>query len=387
MSKTPSGGHFWNTKINGGVDYTEMGMNGFSEKQTAETFKRKEYRFLVVAEKFQTGFDQPLLHTMYVDRKLAGVHAVQTLSRLNRVVNPGKEETMVLDFANEADDIKKAFEPYYDLVLLQEATDPHVLYDLQDGLASFHFYTEAEINRFAELYFGKRSTQDKLHAALASVIDFYKDASKEERADFKRKLTDYVRLYAFLSQVINFVDPDLEKLYIFGRFLLRKLPPTGDTLPVEVQRNIDMDSYTQKKTFSGKIKLERGIRELEAICPKGSHLQPGADPEALSKIIHELNERFGTDFTEDDKVFLKHLEERLAEDAGLEASVKVNPPENARLTFDQVLDDRVQEMIDANFKFYKQINDDPEFGKFFSDWLFDRYLHSKQTNVEPAGHP
>uniref|UniRef100_A0A7V4G6J3 Type I restriction endonuclease subunit R n=1 Tax=Desulfobacca acetoxidans TaxID=60893 RepID=A0A7V4G6J3_9BACT len=370
---------FSGTVRDGGQDYTEAGMNGFPDTQTAKTFERPEYRFLIVAEKFQTGFDQPLLHTMYVDRKLAGVHAVQTLSRLNRV-RPGKEETVVLDFANEAEAIKEAFEPYYDRILLSEATDPNLLYDLQTRLANFQFYTQAEIDRFAQIYFNPKATQDKLHAALAPAVDRFHDATKEEQVDFRGQLNDYVRLYAFLSQVITFFDPDLEKLYVFGRFLLRKCVIEGEPLPKEVLQAIDMESYRLAQTRKGKIKLERGTTEVEPIGPKAHQPAPN-EKEALSRIIQELNERFGTDFSEEDRVFIQQLEERLAADPGLEASVKVNPPENARLTFDHVLNDRVQEMIDANFKFYKQINDDPEFGKFFSDWLFDRYLRSKKANA------
>jgi type I restriction enzyme, R subunit len=370
---------FSGTVRDGGINYTEASMNGFSESQTAETFKRPEYRFLVVAEKFQTGFDQPLLHTMYVDRKLAGVHAVQTLSRLNRV-HPGKEETLVLDFANEAEAIKEAFEPYYDRILLSEATDPNLLYDLQHRLADFKFYSEAEVSRFAEIYFNPKATQDKLHSALVPVVDRFEGATKEEKVDFRGYLTDYVRFYAFLSQVITFVDTDLEKLYVFGRLLLRKCLIKGESLPLEIQQAIDMESYRLAQTHKGKITMERGTAEIEPIGPKGGHFRL-EEPEALSKIILELNERFGTDFTEDDKVFIKQLEEKLAVDAGLEASIRVNPPENARLTFDHVLNDGLQEMIDANFKFYKKINDDPEFGEFFSNLLYDRYLRGKQASL------
>jgi type I restriction enzyme R subunit len=369
---------FSGTVRDGGVNYTEARMNGFPDLQTAKTFERSEYRFLIVAEKFQTGFDQPFLHTMYVDRKLAGVHAVQTLSRLNRV-HPGKEETMVLDFGNEAEAIKEAFEPYYDRILLSEGTDPNLLYDLQNSLADFQFYTQSEVNQFAKTYFDSKATQAKLHAALVPVVDRFKAATKEDQVEFRGQLTDYVRLYAFLSQVITFVDPDLEKLYVFGRLLLRKCVIEGEPLPKEIQQAIDMESYRLTPTHKGRIKLERGTAEVEPIGSK-PHQPPPELQEALSKIIQELNERFGADFNEDDRVFIQQLEERLAADPGLDASVRVNPPENARLTFDHVLNDRVQEMIDANFKFFKQINDDPEFSKFFSDWLFDRYLESKHQN-------
>lgn len=376
---------FSGTVNDGGNLCTESNMNGHPETQTANLFKRDEYRFLIVANKFQTGFDQPLLHTMYVDKKLGGVHAVQTLSRLNRV-HPGKEETMVLDFANEAEDIQEAFEPYYEKTLLKEGTDPNLLYDLQTQLADFHFYTEAEINSFAEIYFDPKAAQDKLHAALSPIVDRYLSAGEKERIEFRGKLTDYIRLYAFLSQVISFIDTDLEKLYIFARLLSRKLPVPREELPREIQQNINMDSYRVQKIRNGKIKLERGNIEIEPIGPKGGYVPSPEEIEQLSLIIQELNQRFGTDFTDEDRVFIRQLEEKLADDSALKASVHVNPPENARLTFDHVVNDRLQDMIDSNFKFYKQVTDNQEFSKTFLDWLFERYLRSMQPQGELQLH-
>ena len=370
---------FSGTVHDAGIDYTETNMNGFPETHTAETFKQDAYRILIVANKFQTGFDQPLLHTMYVDKKLGGVNAVQTLSRLNRTY-PDKNETMVLDFANEAEEIQKAFAPYYEKTLLAEGTDPNLLYDLQTKLTDFHFYSEAEVNRFAEIYFDAKGTQDKLYAALEPVIERYKEALGGERADFKGHLTDYVRLYAFLSQVITFVDADLEKLYVFGRLLLRKLPVSWERLPVEIQQNIDIESYRIKQTSNGKIVLPRGTTEIEPIGPKEIYTLGQEELEPLSQIIQMLNEHFGTDFTEDDKLCIREIEQRLAGNEALEASVRVNPPENARLTFDHVVNDLLQDMIDGHFKFYKQVNDDPEFAKNFLDWLFERYLGRSKKN-------
>src|SRR5579883_2078863 len=183
--------------VDGGITFDEASMNGgISESKTAETFKGDEYRILIVANKFQTGFDQPLLHTMYVDKKLGGVNAVQTLSRLNRVY-PGKEETMVLDFANEAEHIQQSFQPYYEKTLLSQSTDPNLLYDLQAELAAFDLYTEDEVNRFAELYFNPKSTQDKLQAALAPAVERFQDATPQEQHDFRHKLNHYARTYAF----------------------------------------------------------------------------------------------------------------------------------------------------------------------------------------------
>ena len=252
---------FSSTIRDGGIDYTEANMNGFSEKQTAEVFKRPENRFLVVANKFQTGFDQPLLHTMYVDKKLGGVNAVQTLSRLNRV-HPKKKETMVLDFANEADQIQKAFQPYYERTLLSEATDPNLLYDLEHKLGEFPVYEPNDVEAFAKIFFHPQATQGQLYAALAPQVERYKEMEKKERLDFRDKLTDYIRLYAFLSQIISFADADLEKLYAFVRLLRRYLPGEREELPVEIQENIDIDSYRIKHQWKGKISLERGTARL-----------------------------------------------------------------------------------------------------------------------------
>lgn len=359
-----------------GAEYSEAGMNGFPESQTVETFKHDEYRFLIVANKFQTGFDQPLLHTMYVDKKLGGVNAVQTLSRLNRI-HPDKHETMVLDFANEAEEIRKAFEPYYDRTLLSEGTDPNTLYDLRTRLADFHFYTEHEVDRFAAVWFSPKGEQSKLHSILDPVVNKYRAAEENEKVDFRGLLNDYIRLYAFLSQILPFSDADLEKLYVFGRLLIRKLPVSRDRLPVEIQQNIDMESYRVQKTRNGKIALSRGARELEPIKPKNAYTPQPEELEPLSQILKELNERFGTEFTEDDKVFIQQLEARLHSDTALEASARVNTPANLRLTFDHVVNDRLQEMINTNFKFYRKVVDDPEFAAFFLDWLFQRYLQGK----------
>ena len=308
-----------------------------------------------------------------VDKKLGGVNAVQTLSRLNRTY-PGKNETMVLDFANEAEEIQQAFAPYYEKTLLSEGTDPNLLYDLQTRLAGFHFYSEDDVNRFAVIYFDPKGTQDKLYAVLAPVVDRYEEASNEEKANFKGHLTDYVRLYAFLSQIITFVDTDLEKLYVFGRLLLRKLPASLERLPLEIQQNIDIESYRINQTSKGSITLPRGTKEIEPIGPKEIYTLGQAELEPLSQIIQELNEHFGTDFTEEDKLCIREIEQRLANNSALEASVRVNPPENARLTFDLVVNDLLQDMIDGHFKFYKHVNDDPEFAKTFLDLLFERYL-------------
>src|SRR5207249_10311730 len=230
----------------------------------------------------QTGFDQPLLHTMYVDKKLGGVNAVQTLSRLNRT-QPEKKGTMVLDFANEADEIKASFEPYYETTLLSEATDPNLLYEIQTRLAAFPVYAEADVDAFAKVFFDPKATQDRLYAVLAPMVERFHALPEGEQQDFRAQLTDNVRLYAFLAQVLTFADADLEKLYVFARHLRRLLPADRAELPREVQQNIDMESYRIQQTGSGRIALERKTGLLDPMSTKD---QRGAAQEAMDHLSH-----------------------------------------------------------------------------------------------------
>ena len=311
---------------------------------------------------------------MYVDKKLKGLHAVQTLSRLNRVY-PGKTETFVLDFANEAGDIQKAFEPYYERTALSEASDPNLLYDLQTRIDGFHLFTTDEVDKFAEIYFSLKGTQDRLYAALQPAVQRYKEIEKEDQSLFRAALGDYTRLYSFLSQIISFVDPDLEKLFVYARLLVRRLPVERERLPLEIQQAIDLESYRLEKTSEGAIKLVRGKGEIKPENPLTSGAFP-TDLEALSKIIQELNQRFGTDFNDDDRLVIRQIEDRLFQDERLEQTIRVNAPENAMLTFRQVLEDLLQEMIDTHFKFYKQVDANPEFAETLTKFLFERYRSS-----------
>jgi len=368
---------FSGTVRDGGLDYTEAGMNGFSEKQTATVFKQQDYRFLVVAEKFQTGFDEPLLHTMYVDKKLSGLNAVQTLSRLNRV-HSDKFETMVLDFANEADDIQEAFQRYYEASILSEGSDPNLLYDLQRKLLDREIFAEDEVSAFAVVYFNPDATQDRLYGVLVEPAQRFGDLGDEERAAFRKDLASFTRMYAFLSQVITFIDSDLESLYHFSRYLLRRLPGEEKGLPLEVQQAIDLASFSIRQLSSGMPPLEPGKGELKPLTGGSDQIALIEEKEPLSRIIEELNERFGTEFSDDDRVFIEELENRLGQHPGLEASVRANTAENARLTFDHVVADLLQDMVETNFELYKRVTDDPGFGRFFKDLLYGRY----RDNVE-----
>lgn len=372
-----------------GDEFTEPSMNGFPESQTAEVFKREDYRILIVANKFQTGFDQPLLHTMYVDKRLGGVNAVQTLSRLDRTY-PDKEDTMVLDFENEADLIQRSFQPYYEKTLLTEATNPNELYDFEYGLKEYHIFEEEDVETFAKEYFSPKGKQEKLHSILSPIVGRYLEKPKEEQHDFRTLAKRYIRLYSYLSHVIPFRDVDLEKLYQFLRHLHRKLPVSRDRLPVEIIENINMDSYRIQQTSSGKIVLEDEEGRLRPTREPENLRRPEEELTPLSIIIQEINDRYGADFTDADKIkhFSEDMERRLVENEKLSraADPEVNTKDNFKLIFNDYFDDVLNDMIDSNLDLYTKINDDKDFGNIFKKALFDsvyRYLTVGKKKDKP----
>jgi type I restriction enzyme R subunit len=359
-----------------GMEHTERSMNGFPDSRTAHEFDRDEYRFLIVANKYQTGFDQPLLHTMYVDKKLGGVNAVQTLSRLNRT-HPQKEETVVLDFANEADTIREAFQPYYERTTLQDGTDPGLLYDLEHQIREYGIVTDRDLDDFAEIWFSGDGTQKEMHGVLDRCVDRYEHATEEEQNDFRQHLSKFVRLYAFLAQVVPFEDVELEKLYVLAKPLLSKLLARLDPsdIPRELLQYVDIDSYRIQETHTGGMELEQGQQPLppqKESDGSGPASQPEKEP--LSKILEALNEQFGYDFDEDDRVFIEQLHKNVRDSEAVRKSIEVNSESDARLTFDSVAEDELQEMIDKNFKLYKKIVDNDRFGRMLFDFLFDRTI-------------
>jgi type I restriction enzyme R subunit len=244
-----------------GQSYTEVGMNkGIKESELPERFASEHYQVLLVAEKYQTGFDQPLLHTMYVDKRLSGIHAVQTLSRLNRTA-PGKEDTFVLDFANDADEIYAAFKPYYEVTPPGEPTDPHQLYDLQHRLEEARVFTEEEVNEFAEIWFKNRSEPTagdhrKINALLDQAVTRYQALDEDHQDQFKGQLTSFRNLYAFLAQIIPYQDSSLEKLYTYGRFLLSKLPRRTDDTTFQLEDEVSLQYYRLQKISEGRLTWE-----------------------------------------------------------------------------------------------------------------------------------
>lgn len=362
-----------------GKKHTESNMNaGVPQTQTADHFHKPEYRFLVVANKFQTGFDEPLLTAMYVDKRLGGVRAVQSLSRLNRT-HPGKTTTYVLDFANEAESIQAAFADYYGTTRLKEGTDPNLLYDLQHKLNASGFFTAGEEDQLAQTWYAARQegTLDQrhpqIHNALQPAVERYEQAPDDEKLAFRDMLKKYARTYSFLGQLLPFVDPDLEKLYVFVRLLLKRLPAKGTGLPTEVVDQVELGAYNLKETHEGKIDIEPD-GELKAQKGKGKRAQHQADLATLSTIVRLLNEQFGLNIAEDEgEDFLENLLEKLMNNESLAKSVEVNTPDDARLTFREVINDIMQDMLDVNFKMYKTYTEDQLFAETIRDWMYAKY--------------
>ncbi len=357
------------------LEYTETQMNGFSESKTAEEFKKDEYKFLIVAEKYQTGFDQPLLSVMYVDKKLGGVNAVQTLSRLNRTTY-GKDETFVLDFVNNTDDIKEAFQPYYTTTVLSEATNPNILHDLERDVRGFKFFSDFEVNGFVEELFGG-ATPDKLNHIIDGVVERVtaENLTEDELEDFKTTIGEYIKKYGFISQIVTFEDPQLEKLYIFLRYLLKKLPRRENPLPYEVLQAINMESYKVEKQGETNVVLENEEGVIEPMGGgDGGKGADGEEVDPLSKIIKEINERYGTNFTDADRLILNDLSARLLKSETLQGSIKNNSKDSAKLKFDSMFQDELVGVLDNHFSLYQKLDQSPELKRFVQDRVFEFVL-------------
>ena len=307
------------------VSYTEEAMNGgLREKELPERFASPEYQVLLVAEKYQTGFDQPLLHTMYVDKRLAGIQAVQTLSRLNRI-HPLKEDTFVLDFVNDRDEIREAFKTYYEGAEIGDEVDPARLYAIKGELDAAGIYLDEEIARFCDVYFKPKQKQSALdhqamNAALDPAVSRFKARSEEspdEAELWRGKLQAFQNLYGFLSQVIPYQDSDLERLYVFVRHLMTKLPRRASGAAYQFDDEVKLEYYRLQKISEGSIALKDGeARKLDGPAEVGSGVLR-EQPVPLSQLIDVVNERFGTDFNQADQLFFDQIVEAAMGDDGL----------------------------------------------------------------------
>ena len=377
------------------VEYTEPGMNvdaqgkHISEKHLPERFATEEYQVLLVAEKYQTGFDQPLLHTMYVDKRLAGIQAVQTLSRLNRT-HPGKEETFVLDFVNEPDEILAAFQPYYERTLIGERADPKQLYELQAKIDAQQVYYKAEVEEFAKVFYKPKRTQTAAdHARMNACIDpaagRYNALEEDDREEFRKALVAYRNLYSFMSQVIPFQDTDLEKLYSYIRFLLPKLP-RDDRGPVyHFGDEVALKYYRLQKIGEGSIELEPGKDETvsgpTAVGTGVAH----PDEIELSRLIDILNERFGTEFKPGDQLFFDSIREDAMADGNLRQAAIANTMENFGYVFRKALEGLFIDRMDQNEEITAKFMNEDQFREAVNQHLLkDVY---EQIRSQEAAQP
>lgn len=362
-----SGEHEYN-----GQKVTESTLNGFPSTDIADKIQESPYRFLICADKFQTGYDEPLLHTMYVDKPLSGIKAVQTLSRLNRA-HPKKHDCFVLDFQNNADTVTQAFQDYYRTTLLAEETDPNKLHDLKNDLDGAQVYDQGQVDRIVELVLSgaERDTLDPILDACVSTYVHHLD--EDQQVDFKGKAKVFCRTYAFLSSVITYGNVGWEKLSIFLDLLTPKLPaPVEEDLSRGILSAIDMDSYRVEKKTSMRIALEDEDAELDPLPTSAGGRMPEPEMDKLSNILTSFNEQFGTLFDDADRVVRRIRDEiapKVAADPAYQ-NAKANTPHTERVAHDQALDREMQSVLNDDTELYKQYQENPAFRRFVSDLIY-----------------
>jgi type I restriction enzyme R subunit len=381
------------------ITYTEVGMNhGIQEKEVPEKFATQEYQVLLVAEKYQTGFDQPLLHTMFVDKRLAGIQAVQTLSRLNRI-HPLKEDTFVLDFVNDREEIRDAFKVYYEGAEIGDEVDPARMYAIKGELDASGIYLNEEVERFGAVYFRPKQRQSAMdHQAMNAALDpavsrfAARQKTNEDEAELWRSnVQSLLNLYAFLSQVIPYQDSDLERLYVFLRYLATKLPRRKSGPAYQFEDDVRLEYYRLQKISEGSISLQEGAaRRLDGPTEVGSGVVR-EQPVPLSQLIDVVNERFGTDFNQADQLFFDQIVEAAMADEGLRQAAAVNPGDKFELVFKNLLEKLFAERMDENEEIFVRFMNDVPFQKIVTAWMASEAYRRLRTKTgigaDEPGHP
>jgi type I restriction enzyme, R subunit len=375
------------------LTYTEEQMNnGIREKELPERFATQEFQVLLVAEKYQTGFDQPLLHTMFVDKRLAGIQAVQTLSRLNRT-HPLKEDTFVLDFVNEREEIRDAFKTYYEGAEMGEEADPARMYAIKGELEASGIYLDAEVERFCAVYYKPKQRQSASdHQAMNAALDppvsrfiVLHNENEGEAELWRGKAQAFRNLYGFLSQVIPYQDSDLERLYVFLRHLSAKLPRRGSGTGYQFDDEVRLEYYRLQKISEGSISLKEGsARPLDGPTELGS----GAvreEPVPLSQLIDIVNARFGTEFNRADQLFFDQMVEAAVADDGLRQAAAVNPQDKFNLVFSNLLERLFVERMDQNEEIFVRFMNDQAFQRIVSTWMAEEAYRRLREGVPGRG--
>ncbi|MCI1192371.1 type I restriction endonuclease subunit R [Calidifontimicrobium sp. SYSU G02091] len=359
----------------GGQKKTEADLNGFPSKDIPANFKQDPYRFLIVANKFVTGFDEPLLHTMYVDKPLAGVLAVQTLSRLNRA-HPQKHDTFVLDFADNAEAVKAAFQDYYRATIQTGETDANKLHDLKAELDAQQVYSWQQVEDLVALYLSG-ADRDKLDPILDACVAEYTDQlGEDDQVKFKGKAKAFVRSYGFLAAILSYGHPAWEKLSIFLNFLIPKLPaPKEEDLSKGVLETIDMDSYRVEAKAALKMAMDDADATVEPVPPGGGGFKLEPEIDKLSNIVREFNDLFGNiEWKDEDKirkVITEEIPARVAQDKAYQNAQANSDKQNARLEHDKALNRVVLELLSDHTELFKQFSDNPNFKRWLTDMVFD----------------
>lgn len=351
-----------------GEKFTEEKLNHtndgktISEKALPEAFHSDEYGILIVAEKYQTGFDEPLLHTMFVDKKLSSVKAVQTLSRLNRTAK-GKQDTFVLDFVNSASEIQEAFEPYYEETILEEETDPNVVYDLKNTLDEYRVYQQTEVEQAADLFYSGRIQQSsdlgKFQGIFRPSLDRFNTLEPDRQDLFKSTLARFNRIYSFITQVCRLFDKDLHRFSVYARFLYTLLPKNSAE-QVTVDDKVLLEYYRLEKDFEGEITLSGTDEGFRPITGEAGRREKKKDP--LTAIIEKINERYGTSFTEMDKVLLQIENDYAAEDKW-QSCAQNNDRKTFMLLFEQDFPEMAAARYEQNDDFFVRLFNDTDMMK------------------------
>ncbi|KKG51875.1 type I restriction endonuclease subunit R [Methanosarcina mazei] len=359
----------------GGVKITEATLNEFPSNKIEQRIKEDPYRFLICADKFQTGYDEPLLHTMYVDKTLSDIKAVQTLSRLNRA-HPQKHDVFVLDFMNDTDTIQDAFSDYYRTTILSDETDPNKLHDLKSDLDSYQVYAPEDIEQLVELYLSG-SDREKLDPILDScVVTYREDLDEDGQVDFKSKAKAFNRTYGFLASILPYTDAGWEKLSIFLNFLVPKLPaPVEEDLSKGILEAIDMDSYRVEKQAVVKIQLPDSNAEKEPVPTSGGGFKPEPELDRLSNIIRNFNDQFGNvSWNDGDRVhrlITEEIPKKVATDVAYQNAKQNSDKQNARIEHDKALARVMTSLLKDDTQLFKQFSDNESFRRWLTDTIFE----------------
>jgi type I restriction enzyme R subunit len=370
-----SGEHEFSHEAWGGAPVTEASLNGFPSSQIAAKIQQDPYRFLVCADKFQTGYDEPLLHTMYVDKVLSGIKAVQTLSRLNRA-HPKKHDVFVLDFMNDADTIEAAFADYYRTTVLAEETDPNKLHDLKSELDGYQIYSEAEIDRLVDLYLGG-AERDQLDPILDACAASYREQLDEDgQVAFKGKAKGFLRTYGFLASILPYTQANWEKLSIFLNLLVPKLPaPVEEDLSRGILESIDMDSYRVEKQAAMRIQLPDAEAEIGPIPTSGGGHRPEPELDRLSNILKSFNDQFGnvawSDADRVHRLITEEIPTRVSADPAYQNARKNSDKQNARIEHDKALGRVMTALLQDDTELFKQFSDNESFRGWMRNMIFD----------------